>query len=446
MLMIYDLVVIGNNEYAYQLVMAAIQKQARVAWVIDRTNILANTNHLAKLNINLHQLSDRYSDIDKFARYTSLVSHLLQLLDEMVINERQILDALRGVDILYGEYNFVLQSSSHYILEVKTDSGISQYLSTNAFAIANHSDGETKENLSQSNYPRELRTIFGIWELTLDAPHYNRSSLAGLGKFIETKQIEPCSTEANRVVILGSDGFSCAIAQILNLLGMHVTMILPDHHILPLVDVAIARLLQAQMEVAHIEIYTHTQVTAIKEIAPDSIRLWTNYQTIDCNYFFVPDYYPHQGNAQVPLSFSIYPCQSYADIDSILTVALQASPWQRATSSIFKQFRKSSTYPNHFLQNIPTVPAIAQVQVAEKWDSLQSIALESVTTDGGLCKVICDRHGYIVGASICSNQAEEILEAIALAMQGRIKVCELCFFSENLANLFFKEQWQQSFG
>ena len=78
----------------------------------------------------------------------------------------------------------------------------------------------------------------------------------------------------------------------------------------------------------------------------------------------------------------------------------------------------------------PTKPPIAQVGLTaaiaqQKYRINRINILETVTTDGGLCKIICDAQNRILGASMYGDRAESVIRALAIAMQGKVKLQEL---------------------
>ncbi len=75
----------------------------------------------------------------------------------------------------------------------------------------------------------------------------------------------------------------------------------------------------------------------------------------------------------------------------------------------------------------PTQPPLAQVgmsaAIAQQRCSIN--VLETVTTDGGLCKIVSDAQDKILGASMYGDRAEFVIRSLAIAMQGKVKLQEL---------------------
>jgi hypothetical protein len=125
-----------------------------------------------------------------------------------------------------------------------------------------------------------------------------------------------------------------------------------------------------------------------------------------------------------------------------MDAVLQPPVWQALSQSISNHQTKDRLISaSSCITFMPTMPPIAQVSMPSNANPYA--ILESITTDGGLCKVMCDQQGYILGASICSEQAESVLGAIAMAMRGKVKISELPLISGYLADLHLPEQWQQ---
>ena len=92
-----------------------------------------------------------------------------------------------------------------------------------------------------------------------------------------------------------------------------------------------------------------------------------------------------------------------------------------------------------------TTPPLAQIGLTEalakqqfgKIYILENI-LESASKQMGLCKIICDVHGQILGASMIGDRAVVVIEAIAIAMQGQVKIQNIA----GLPDLQIARQWQ----
>ncbi|OYQ62094.1 hypothetical protein B9G53_23920 [Pseudanabaena sp. SR411] len=399
----YDLVVIGMSAYAHKLVSIAAQRKARVAWVWDQVNDyylnIDQINHILQL------LKTKVGDRPKSERLKLFAKQLSPILHNFC--QAEMLDILQknGVDVIVGVCKFQSKEQNSYILEIseKSLSELSRdfsqrSLSSRAYAIAHDT-------------PTPLRKVFGL------AEH----------NYLTAHQLLNLQDLPNSIAVLGDDPDTCAIAQSLNFLGVHTSLITNSSHILPNVDVAIARTLQAQLEAEGIEVYTSTQVTAVSKIEQNRSRIWLNNTTIDCDRLLVsvaPKEFDY------PSDRHIYQCRNDQDIAKIIHQTLQTSLWQSAPSAKVPEI----TY-------VSTTPPLAQIGMTEVLARLkykQVYVLDS-DAENGLCKIICDRQGQILGASMFGDRAQLVIEAIAIAMQGKVKIQDIGVLQE----LRITEQWTE---
>ncbi len=396
----YDLVVIGMSAYAHKLASFAAQRGARVAWIWDQGND-AYMN-MAQIHHILQLLKNKISDRPKSERLKSFAKQIFSILNDF--GEAETLEIMQkiGVDVIVGECKFQGKSQNSHILEVSETSQASRdfskrRLSSRAFAIAH-------------DCPTPLRKIFGL------AEH----------NYLTANQLLQLENLPNSIAVLGSDSHACAIAQTLNFLGVHTRLITDHNHILPNVDVAIARTLQAQLEAEGIEIYTRTQVTAVSETENNRSKIWIDKQTLECDRLLIP---------LAPSEFSftsdhhIYECRNDQDIAKIVRQTLQTNFWPPSITST-----SSLTF-------VPTSPPLAQIGMTEilaKQKYEQSLYIFDSYPENGLCKIICDRHGQILGASMIGDRAKLVVEAIAIAMQGKVKIQNIAVLQE----LEINAQWE----
>jgi pyruvate/2-oxoglutarate dehydrogenase complex dihydrolipoamide dehydrogenase (E3) component len=213
---------------------------------------------------------------------------------------------------------------------------------------------------------------------------------------------------------------------------VQVKLITDRSHILTDIDVTTARTLQAHLEVAGIEIYTRTQVTAIRGLDHDRVKLWLNRNTLECDRLLIPTA-SHNFDFDFADDRRIYPCTNDRDIAHILAQVLQTNLWELISSPPMVDL-----YPTF----IATLPPLAQIGMTEALARQQCrsrlVVLESYVEQMGLCKVICDQYGQILGASMVGEQAKLVIDAIAIAMQSQIKVQNITVLQE----LGLSEQWQ----
>jgi pyruvate/2-oxoglutarate dehydrogenase complex dihydrolipoamide dehydrogenase (E3) component len=406
----YDLVVIGMSAHAHKLVSLAAQREARVAWVWDQHGQYFDKHlNIAHVDPILQLLKNKLGDHPKPKRSEFFAETVSSILERLSFCQAEMLETLQtiGIDVIIGEYKFQRKFKNSYILEVYETSSSNtcenfskRMLSSRAFAIAHDTFTPPQK-------------IFGLAE----------------NNYLTTNQLFHLQDLPKSIAVLGGDAHACVIAQTLSFLGVHTYLITEYQHILPNVDLAIARTLQAQLEAEGVEIYTETQVTAVRETEQHRSRLWLDNQELECDRILIPvaprEFY-------VPSDRHIYQCCHDRDIAKIVQQELQTHFWQL-----------SSISPSPEILNVPTSPPLAQIGMTEalaKRKYRQNLyMLQSYAEDIGLCKIICDRKGQILGASVFGDRAKLVIDAIAIAMQGKVKIQNIV----GLQELKIAEQWEQ---
>jgi pyruvate/2-oxoglutarate dehydrogenase complex dihydrolipoamide dehydrogenase (E3) component len=405
----YDLVVLGMGSYAHELVLAATKLESRVAWICDQdirsTHLnIAQTRQVCSILKNNLQKYPRDKRREVF--YREIIPILNRFDRQELLENIQIAD----VDVIFGKWQFHELSQSKYkdlpLLEIRDfdknnflGQSNSRKLKSRAYAIANDCPSSSS---STTNFA--------------DLPEHN---------YLTVNQLLSLEDLPESVTLIGDDAYTCEIAQAVNFLGVKTTLIANHHHILPNVDVAIARTLQAQLEIEGIEIYTQTKVTAIEPIANERLKIWMDNQILECDRLLLLTNYKVE---QFPSHPHIYACNSDLDVQKIINKTLQTSFWKSPESS------KSNIKNN--IAYVETTPPIAQVGTMQVFNLDNVLVLES-SSKLGLCKVICDRQGHIVGASMLGDQSKLVIEAMNIAMQGKVKVQDI-----GMEDLQLKEQWQ----
>ncbi|PZO39231.1 MAG: hypothetical protein DCF19_14795 [Pseudanabaena frigida] len=403
----YDLVVIGMSEHAHQLVRLSAQLKARVAWVCDRE--VGDTNlNIYEIHNVLRQLKSKLSDRDRFERRRFFAKEIGSILSRFCHDEIFEATALLGVDVVFGKCKFKGKLRNSHILEVVETS-----LPENSREFSKRRFSSRAYAIAHEIAP-PVRKIFGFT---------GRNYLTG-------NQLLHLDDLPKSIAVLGNDPHACAIAQAINFLGVHTLLITDSIHILPNFDVAIARTLQAQLEAEGIEIYTKTRISAVSKIERDRSKIWIDDMTLECDRILIP---LASSEFYFPDDHHIYQCRSQDDIAAIIQQTLKTSLW--STPSIDK---------TSSITIVPTAPPLAQIGMTEALarsisDDRPLYILESATENIGLCKIICDRNGQILGASIFGDRAESAIEAIAIAMQGKVKVQDIAVLPE----LQIPWQWQK---
>lgn len=394
----YDLVVLGMGSYAYQLVAAAAKLEARVAWVCnqDMGSTHLNTSQIRQVfSILKHNLQKypRYKRREVF--YREIIPVLNKFAQQELLGNIQI----ANVDLILGEWQFHELSQSKYkdlpLLEVSNlNKSSSRKLQSRAYAIA--SDYVANDN--------EIPNFANLLE----------SSYLTINQLLGSEDLP------DSVTLIGDDAYTCEIAQAVNFLGIKTTLIANHSHILPSVDVAITRTLQAQLEIEGIEIYTQTKVTAIEHLPNGRSKIWIDHQVLECDRLLLPNDYQAR---QFPNHPHIYSCNSDQDVQKVINQTLQTNFW------------RSPKIINNKITYVETTPAIAQLGTMQVFN-LENVHILDSCSELGQSKVICDRQGHIIGASVLGDRSKLVIEAINIAMQGKVKVQDL-----DLEDL--QTQWQE---
>jgi pyruvate/2-oxoglutarate dehydrogenase complex dihydrolipoamide dehydrogenase (E3) component len=400
----YDLVVIGMSAHAYKLVSLAAQRGARVAWVLEHQVKDAYLN-IVQIDYILLLLQNMIRDRPKSERLHLFNNRISSIRDNFWQEERLEILQKNGVDVIIGECKFQGKIQNSHILEVSENS------------LAERSRAFSHRRLSSRTYAiahdiTPHRKIFGL------AEH----------NYLTAHQLLNLEDLPHSIAVLGDDSYACAIAQAINFLGVNTSLITDRNHILPNVDVAIARTLQAQLEAEGIEIYTNTQTTAVSQTEHSHTKIWIDNQTIECDRLLIPlapkEFY-------FPSDRHIYQCHGDRDIAKIVKQTLQTDFW-----------RSVSIPQGPKMINVSTMPTVAQVGMTEllaKQKYGQALYILESSTENSLCKIICNYKGQILGASMFGDHAKLVIEAIAIAMQGKVKIQNIAVLQE----LQITEQWEK---
>lgn len=272
----------------------------------------------------------------------------------------------------------------------------------------------------------------------------------------------------HHVVIIGNEAIGVELAQSLVRLGQVVTLIVSTSTILPDQDPEAAFLLQAQLEAEGVEVLTGTTVTQVRQI-DQSKWVQAGNRAIEADEAVLTTAPPFAWEtlnleaANVKRTASgvlvnaklqttnprIYACrgmingaytpqQAIADANIALKNALFL-PIDRVTN-------------NPVPSIVSTVPPLARIGYTEPFamqrfgkdlvilrqpfKTLAKAQLQGETT--GFCKLLVHRNGTLLGAHIVGAQADELISAIALAMQQRLNIqaiADLVLPSSSLAEI-----------
>ncbi len=261
-------------------------------------------------------------------------------------------------------------------------------------------------------------------------------------------------------VILGGTPQSVEIAQVLTRLGYSVTFIVNSPYLISPVDWEIARLLQAQLEVEGIRVFTQLAVTQIRSIEgkkwlqagniaieTDEILVAVAEQPFieSLNLAAVGVKYHPRGllvNKKLQTTnHRIYACGDVIGGYNLPNIANYEAKIA-IKNALF--LRKNKINYRAIPWGILTQPTLAQVGLTERqaknqydkndilvlrqyFKTVASAQIRDETT--GICKIIVRRNGEILGASLLGIEARELINIVALAIARKVKINKLANLS-----------------
>lgn len=422
----YDLVVIGSSLAGIYAARNAVKLQARVALVTQSNdqylpnNTLFNCNLRAIFQLRNNLNNSFFFDIENSKESLNIEKVISWAKETKTavenLNSLSNLAAL-GVDIVIGKGSFcsspdlnlqvgkrtivsrryLLATGSNFVLDFIDNSGVGSYLT---FAdIANHQ-----------------------WQ---DLPE--------------------------KLIIVGSEPIALELAQILSFFGKQVTLVVKETRILPQEDLEISILLQAQLEADGIKILTNAIVSQIKNInhqkwlqagdyalSADEIILadYRQPNISELNLLAVNVKYNKQRvyvNEKLETTNPrIYACGDLIGGYDLPNIA------QYEAQIILKNTLFFSCYKVNY-HTIPwaisTQPSLARVGLNERQARQKKADIyiireyfdcvsegKILDSNPGICKLLVDQTGEILGCSIFGDRAAELITIPALMMQHNIKL------------------------
>ncbi len=412
----YDLVIIGGSLAGRYAAIWAIEQNKKVALIEPEETTLFNLlvpQALSQLHHGIPQffIPATYQTPLNWAEVRQWVKNVITNIEEK--HSLAILAAL-GVDVIVGNGEF---SDRQLLIEANN-----RKLLARSYLIAT---GTTPKlpNLEVTNY-------------------FTPTNIA--------QQLDITKVGKNWIIVGGNpDGI--AWTQILQRLGFNVTLIVKHSQILPSLDADISFLVQAILEADGVRVLTETTVSQIKEIAgkkwiqagneaieTDEILLCVGYQPKIKNLHLESVKVKfHQRsidvNSQLQTTNSqIYACGEviggYGDasiskyeakiaVNNALSlpklkVNYQSIPWTIAFNPQIAQVGLIETQAKQFYDDI-------QVR-QHRFKNVAAAQLKAETT--GIYKLVIRSNGQILGATIISPQAGELINIIALAIAQKLKV------------------------
>jgi pyruvate/2-oxoglutarate dehydrogenase complex dihydrolipoamide dehydrogenase (E3) component len=436
----YDLVIIGATAAARAAAIEAVNARARVALILPP--LAGESYPYSDAYPNALAQIAKTSQLDR-TRLQSPSSYPWQYaraaIDRLAQQFSPALLAAMGIDVTIGMGEFCRRPHLAFNIERR-------YLRAHAYLIATG---------SVAHYP----LIPGIQEtgyLTLDR-------LPNLIDEIASKLRKPAIPL--RWAIIGAEAIGVELAQILAKLGAHVTLIVETEQILPYEAPDVASLIQAQLEADGVRIYLETIVTSIgQQDGTKLAHIGTETIAVDEIFIALPDRpllapfnlegvgvdYTEKGisidNRLRTSHHQIYACgsvcgnvlggyhsQSLTQYEAKIAVR-NALSWRKTKID----YRSYDLFP----WAVSTDPPLARVGMSasaaansdrrdltilkQDFKNCPQAILANLTT--GFCQIVVTRSGQILGAEIIGQNAPELIQILAVAIQQRLKITNLTNF------------------
>jgi pyruvate/2-oxoglutarate dehydrogenase complex dihydrolipoamide dehydrogenase (E3) component len=426
----YDLVIIGATTAARTAAIAAVNLQARVALVLPQSSAqlqsefypyaLAQIAKSSRLNRSSLQSPSSYP-----WQYAALADRRLEQ------QSSPALLAAMGVDVIIGSGEFCRRP--HLAFNVNQ-----RYLRARAYLMATG---------SVSHEPL-IPGIQAAGYLTLDR----------LSSIVD-REIPL------RWAIIGSESIGVELAQTLAKLGCQVKLIVETTQILPYENLETAKLIQAQLEADGVQIYLDTIVTKVDLAGVNKlVSIEAESIAVDEIFIALPDRpllesfnldgigvdYTDKGiSIDKRLQTSdrqIYACGSVCGnvLGGYHSESLTQYEAKIAVQNI-RSWRKTKINYDSY-NNLPwavyTDPPLARVGMTidaatssrrrdlvilkQYLKTCPQAIIDNITS--GLCQIIVTHKGQILGAEIVGENAPELIQILALAIQQKLKIAELTAF------------------
>ena len=443
----YDLVIVGGSRVGIYAAQKAALLQARVA-LVTQLKLLPDRTVIGKAIAEIGQWN--YS-LNSYAPTTSTEIVSLAAAQKRAIKIEQAVKtsnslanlAALGVDVIVdtGEFCRLPQ------LAFQT---AKRKLRSRKFLVATGASF-VPDFMSQSDSKNYL-TLDKLWQ----------SDLAALGQ---------------KIVVVGGNPAALELAQTLVRFQKDVTLVTPQQRILPDEDSEVVLLLQAQLESEGIKIYTNAPVSQIKTIDGQK-WLQAGNRALTCSEIIFADRRQlnisglnlkgvdvkcdrvkiHVNRQLKTSNPDIYACGDVIGGYSLPSIARHEADIILKNTLFLPFYRANynfvpwtiSTQPNFARVGLTTKQAQAQYEdlylIKEYIPDLDRAQIANCTT--GMCKLLVRKNGEIVGCSLISDRAEELIVTISLMMQHKIKLDSnpMQGLSSGLAAVYpsMSEIWQRA--
>jgi pyruvate/2-oxoglutarate dehydrogenase complex dihydrolipoamide dehydrogenase (E3) component len=434
----YDIVIIGATTAARMAAIEAVNLQARVALVLPESSgqLQSDCYPYALAQIAKSSQSNRsplQSPSSYPWQYAALASERLEQ------QSSPALLAAMGVDTIVGMGEFCRRP--HLAFNVNQRS-----LRARAYLIATGSvaDEPAIPGLQAAGY----LTLANLNSMLLWRRYANEGSEIPL-----------------RWAIIGSESIGVELAQTLAKLGCQVQLIVETTQVLPYENIETAKLIQAQLEADGVQIYLATIVTKIdRDGTSKLVSIEAESIAVDEIFIALPDRplleslnldgvgvdYTDKGisiDRKLQTSHrQIYACGSVCGnvLGGYHSESLTQFEAKIAVKNIRSWRKTKINYDsyNHLPWAVYTDPPLARVGmtintatnssrqdlvILKKYlKTCPQAIIDNITS--GLCQIIVTHQGQILGAEIVGQNAPELIQILALAIQQKLKISELTAF------------------
>ena len=421
----YDLVIVGSSKAGIYAARNAVKLQARVALVT--------------------QSDDLYLPIDQLTSYElgkigRLNNQLIQYPQES-IEEGSSISLSSAQDWIEGAKS-----------EISSQDSLSNLAALGVDVIHGHGRFDNQLGLKLQVKNRKLRSRNFLLATGANiCPRFSEQN--SLDAYLTLRDLSKIdlSTLANQIIIVGSNPIALELAQALVRFEKEVTLVIESLRILPQEDLDISTLIQAQLEAEGIKIFTNSPVSQVKQINQQK-WLQAGDRALPAGEIIVTDHYqPNISGlnlAKVNVKFdqrqvfvnqklqttnpNIYACGDMIGGFCLSNIA------QYEASVVLKNTLFFPWYKVDYLTQpwaVLTEPNLARVGLNETQAKQQysdniyvinqyfkNLASIQRTDSQEFCKLLVLENGEILGCSLVSDRAADLISLVALMIKHKIKL------------------------
>ena len=420
----YDLVIIGSSWAGIYAAKSAVELQARVALVTQGNELFLPNDTLFNHSLSqTGQLND-FLATNPFASASKIPN----------ISLSQAVDRAKGINSAIQAGSNSLSNLAALGVDVISGKGEFCRLPQLAFNVAHR-------KLRSRNYLLATGANFAPQFLGANAKNSYRT-LRNLGDLSNSRQI----------IVIGGDPTALELAQTLARFNKQVTLIVEQPRILPQEDLDVALLLQAQLEAEGIKVYSQAKVSQIQVIDGQK-WLQVGDRALSADEVIIVDYrQPNVAGLNLAgvdvkcdrqkvlvnqklqtTNPKIYACGELIGGYSLPNIARHEINLI-LKNTLFLPWYKVNYYSLPWA--ILTQPNLARVGLTERQARLQYgeeiYAIEHNFKDipqaqisdrtTGMCKLLVNSNGTILGCSLICDRAAELITTVALMMQHNIRL------------------------